>query len=173
MPGGFSPAFDSLARRNRAETARRSTSAFRSPPSPITANLHTGTVPRLARHFTNNFAHNKWRVTGDGEKGWPQKGAKGAKHFCMNPPNRRQVLDCASPLALSHSSRMESGGGPPHSNTLPRPPLQPPLLDLPRSMLDVPLIFQASALRHLASGFQTAWRSFTRPSAFRFFIHFH
>jgi hypothetical protein len=46
----------------------------------------------------------------------------GTKEFLTpiprHPPHRRQVLECASPLALFESWIVESGGGPPHSKTL-------------------------------------------------------
>src|SRR6266568_3062554 len=46
---------------------------------------------------------------------------KGVTH---EPEQGRQVLDCASPLALSQAVHaMKSGRGLPHSTTLPRPTL--------------------------------------------------
>ncbi len=38
----------------------------------------------------------------------------------MNRPHRRQVLECASPLALGKSGMVESVRGLTHSKTLPR-----------------------------------------------------
>jgi hypothetical protein len=43
------------------------------------------------------------------------------KRISIIYPNFREVLDCASPLALLDEARQgKSGGGPPHSKTLAR-----------------------------------------------------
>jgi hypothetical protein len=47
-------------------------------------------------------------VTRDGKKGWPQKGTKGAKHFCMNPREPSSLrFDAPVPWRFRIGRRME------------------------------------------------------------------
>ena len=48
------------------------------------------------------------------------KHARSERGLSMNRPHRRQVLECASPLALSTTHHFQSARGLAHSKTLPR-----------------------------------------------------